>query len=948
MVTPTSGKINAFTPTPIYGSSGELVGIDDPIQKVSRLPTTFEKAIYERNIPIQEVSRIDKQTYQLPDTKLTDVRKQIETYDPRLGMYISTSPRDQFGTSVVTRPPTIDESRKVREAHLRGSIFSKSESEIMREAREEKANIKKFETLTKDIDTLEPKELEKRLKELEKIEQVKIEGTTTKEGEAQSIIFKPKTVGVGIGLDKKQVPISRFDTGGLLSLYGSAVGYGVERGIIKLGYPEEGKTKEKTVPKGEFKVLGGTGIFDPSTGKYKSQTIEIPEKKEIVTVLPSARTVGDVVATGRYFIPYAGASLFFGEMAEKTGRGTLTKGEKLFTGGVILTLGALKMSKFVKSPIVKDIAGGQKLTTRWDEFLGKKIIVPTKRGEVLKVLPSKRYLARTTREIVARPETKFIAVSQPEMTSTGIVTKTRFKTITSPSIVKDVTTFSPKGKELLKTKVDKIVELKTGKFVISEPFAGLPVTGGKPFILRTARLGKKGLGEPKYTLQIQKQKTIPKEEVSTLGKIPEYVLSKTIEKGKLKGVPIKSKDVSKYISEEERVQLGMGKALDILSPEGKRISTQQFAGLIKKEKQVGKIEVYDILSGAKDVSKPLSRATGRVDIMTGKYMQLPTISKIPIEGTTFVAKGKITKTPFAKTFPLEQVQATIPFPKPPKIPKTAKIDLSLVKVEPSVMRPTSIWAGTGLYERTTEVGAVGLVKPEQTLSPVILLGITKPSMVDTRYGLRLETKQEQRTLQKLGTKLKVKQDLKLSQEVKPVQRELSKLKEGQAYKERLVTKQLFREKLVGKQVEVLLSKQKQRKATIQKSQIKIPKTPIVKIPLKFPPVKKEIRKKGLDEEEFAVWVRKKGEDIEIGEFTTLPEARKKLKSELKETLRASGFVTKGGKKLKFGDIGMKEFEFIPAKRDSFRVVQKREKRIKTGGEIGEILKTRKTKRRLFK
>jgi len=47
-----SVPFDSLTPTPIYGSSGELVGIDDPIQKVSRLPTTFETSLYgKKNIP---------------------------------------------------------------------------------------------------------------------------------------------------------------------------------------------------------------------------------------------------------------------------------------------------------------------------------------------------------------------------------------------------------------------------------------------------------------------------------------------------------------------------------------------------------------------------------------------------------------------------------------------------------------------------------------------------------------------------------------------------------------------------------------------------------------------------------------------------------------------------------------------------------------------------------
>ena len=48
----------SFTQTPIY-SGGQLVGIDDPIQKVCRLPTEFEKIIYKDVSSFQrELSKI--------------------------------------------------------------------------------------------------------------------------------------------------------------------------------------------------------------------------------------------------------------------------------------------------------------------------------------------------------------------------------------------------------------------------------------------------------------------------------------------------------------------------------------------------------------------------------------------------------------------------------------------------------------------------------------------------------------------------------------------------------------------------------------------------------------------------------------------------------------------------------------------------------------------------
>jgi len=43
---PTYGQRNAFAPSPVYDSTGELIGMEDPIQKMSRLPTPFEKMMH--------------------------------------------------------------------------------------------------------------------------------------------------------------------------------------------------------------------------------------------------------------------------------------------------------------------------------------------------------------------------------------------------------------------------------------------------------------------------------------------------------------------------------------------------------------------------------------------------------------------------------------------------------------------------------------------------------------------------------------------------------------------------------------------------------------------------------------------------------------------------------------------------------------------------------------
>lgn len=94
---------------------------------------------------------------------------------------------------------------------------------------------------------------------------------------------------------------------------------------------------------------------------------------------------------------------------------------------------------------------------------------------------------------------------------------------------------------------------------------------------------------------------------------------------------------------------------------------------------------------------------------------------------------------------------------------------------------------------------------------------------------------------------------------------------------------------------------------------------------------------------FKVLGKRYGEDIEIGEFETLPKARESLKGFLKGTLGASGLITFKGKPLSFREVGLFGPEFRPAKKDMFRIVQERGFRLGTAGEIKEIKLFRKSR-----
>lgn len=98
---------------------------------------------------------------------------------------------------------------------------------------------------------------------------------------------------------------------------------------------------------------------------------------------------------------------------------------------------------------------------------------------------------------------------------------------------------------------------------------------------------------------------------------------------------------------------------------------------------------------------------------------------------------------------------------------------------------------------------------------------------------------------------------------------------------------------------------------------------------------------------FKVFVTKKGKEVELGEFGTIEKAKKELRKELKGTLRAGGFVTEKGKKVKI-DLG---FGFRQSKIDPLKVVELKQRRLKKGTqetkEIQFFRKKSKKKRRIF-
>jgi hypothetical protein len=117
-----------------------------------------------------------------------------------------------------------------------------------------------------------------------------------------------------------------------------------------------------------------------------------------------------------------------------------------------------------------------------------------------------------------------------------------------------------------------------------------------------------------------------------------------------------------------------------------------------------------------------------------------------------------------------------------------------------------------------------------------------------------------------------------------------------------------------------------------KPKIKPPFRFIPKLPLPTKKIKKS--SKEVLSDMFEIFTRKAGKDIKIGEAETQQEAQSRLTKELRTSLRASGFIERKGQKVEVSNLF--GGEFAPSKKDIFRVVQRREKRLSTRPEVSEI------------
>lgn len=228
---------------------------------------------------------------------------------------------------------------------------------------------------------------------------------------------------------------------------------------------------------------------------------------------------------------------------------------------------------------------------------------------------------------------------------------------------------------------------------------------------------------------------------------------------------------------------------------------------------------------------------------------------------------------------------------------------------------TSEYFGQGIYET-------------QELSSVSLPSVSSKSIID------IKPTQTELTKPKVTFGSKAKNILKDLIRPKEENRfiESSKSILGEVQVPRQQFRQLTKQDQALKLINLLKTSQ------VSKSKIKnIPiRTPKLKFKLDLPKIESKITRES-KVDSFEVFVKKKGKEEFIDDsFKTLGEAKSRLSKELIGTLRASGGILKGGKKLEFEDIGLNEFEFRPSKSNKFLVVERKEKRLRRGGTGKQI------------
>jgi len=254
-----------------------------------------------------------------------------------------------------------------------------------------------------------------------------------------------------------------------------------------------------------------------------------------------------------------------------------------------------------------------------------------------------------------------------------------------------------------------------------------------------------------------------------------------------------------------------------------------------------------------------------------------------------------------------------------------------------VVQPTSQFL---VQAPTSEISSIPLVFDAKLSGKVLPVGGLIAPAVGT-----LEL-QQQPTLQ-LQPQLQLEQQ-RILQKQQLTQQPVLQSQPQLQLEQQLIQQKVLQKQQVLQKVKLKLQQKQKQEQVIQQQfqQILQKQQPKLKEKMKFTPppivppttsLGKALKKvKEMKKDSFEVFVKKFGEDVSVGFYPTKQKAKEELITKLKSTIRAGGFIEKEGKKIPFGELGILGGEFRPSKKDIFRVIQRKEKRLGMRGETSEL------------
>lgn len=325
-----------------------------------------------------------------------------------------------------------------------------------------------------------------------------------------------------------------------------------------------------------------------------------------------------------------------------------------------------------------------------------------------------------------------------------------------------------------------------------------------------------------------------------------------------------------------------------------------------KKSEVTQKDVATALSKSKN--KPLTYAekSNRVKILIDNLKKKDSASIKKVLETANEAYGSNFVKDFIQQEGYSQLSSTVPV-----TTTKASVGVKVTGVPATEMRGVSILeTGSQLFFNPQRVGQTNWVNTINT--PQLN---QKPK---TDQAQDSQTDQQQRPIVyfKTGQRQTPKVDQKVNQDsmVDQITNQIPNIAQ--------IPKQVPKQDFIGQEY---FNRPPQKSQPIKQPNKVIPSTK----PLSLP---KRLLKKA-ESEGFEVFGKRFGRDLSLGVFPTKRKAKQKLESFLVGTLGRSGFVEKGGKKVKLDLLGGM---FRPAKKDPFRVVQKAKFSLGTSSEKSEI------------